>query len=177
MAPFAPEELDALGFAPRGIHAVGEDEGWNVASLLEAFTTTYLPEDILAKVDRASMYNSLEVRAPFLARGFAEYALSLPSRDKIRGFDTKHLFKKLARRHIPAEIVDRPKHGFALPLAQLLRGPLAAPVAALLLDTGSPLRTWFNHAAIARLWTEHLSGARDHRKKIWTLFTLAVAAR
>ena len=110
-----------------------------------------------------------------LARGFAEYALSLPVDDKIRGRETKRLFRLLARRHLPAEIVDRPKHGFAPPLSRLLRGVLAAPVEATLTAANSPLATWFRGDEIARLWSEHRSGARDHRKKLWTLFTLAEA--
>ena len=123
------------------------------------------------------MWNSLEVRAPFLARGFAEYAMSLPSSDKIAGGETKRLFRKLARRHIPAEIIDRPKHGFAVPLAGMLRGALAGRVGDTLLDAGSPLWRWFRRDAVERLWREHQQRRRDHRKRLWTLFTLAVAAR
>src|SRR5262249_43937964 len=122
------------------------------------------------------MYVSLEVRAPFLGRAFAEYAMSLPSRDKIRGLATKHLFRKLALRHIPRDVVERRKHGFAPPLSRLLRGCLRDPVSAALLDCRSPLMDWFDRAEIERLWAAHLAGA-DHRKKIWTLFTLATAAR
>jgi asparagine synthase (glutamine-hydrolysing) len=174
MSPFAPEELDELGVPPPGLTPFGPVSG--VPGLLLAFTATYLPEDILTKVDRASMYNGLEVRAPFLARDFAEYAMSLGVDDKIRGLETKRILRAMARRHIPAAIIDRPKHGFALPLATLLRGPLAGPVEARLLDPASPLRAFCRPAAIERLWREHSDGRRDHRKKIWTLFTLAVAA-
>lgn len=186
MAPFAPEDLAALWRAPPAAGAeddlvaeLGLADGapWSTARLLSLFTRSYLPEDILLKVDRASMWNSLEVRAPFLARGFAEYALSLPSSDKIAGGETKRLFRKLARRHIPAEIIDRPKHGFAVPLAGLLRGTLKVRVGDMLLDPASPLWTWFRRDAVERLWHEHQSRRRDHRKRLWTLFTLAVAAR
>ncbi len=190
MAPFAPEEQDRLWHpAARADSAAARTDpvgdlfaargrpSWTTAELLHLFTTTYLPEDILQKVDRASMAVSLEVRSPFLARDFAEYALALPSNDKIRGLSTKALFRKLALRHIPAEIVARRKHGFAIPLTRLLRGPLAAPVGDTLLEPASPLREWFAQREIERLWREHHSGARDHRKKIWTLFTLATAIR
>jgi asparagine synthase (glutamine-hydrolysing) len=175
MSPFAPEELAELGVPPPANAPFAPVEG--MSGLLRAFTATYLPEDILAKVDRASMYNGLEVRAPFLARDFAEYAMSLPVTDKIRGLQTKRILRVLARRHLPASIVDRPKHGFALPLATLLRGPLAEPVGSRLLDPGSPLRGYCRPAVVERLWQEHALGRRDHRKKLWTLFTLAVAAR
>jgi asparagine synthase (glutamine-hydrolysing) len=188
MAPFAPEELDRL-WRPEvreAARAAAEDpvaelvcgrdgRSWSTAELIRLFVATYLPEDILLKVDRSSMYSSLEVRAPFLARGFAEYAMSLPSRDKIRGLKTKHLFRKLARRYVPRDIVERKKHGFAVPLPRLLRGLLREPVGAALLDHGSPLHAWFEPREIARLWSAHQRGA-DHRKKIWTLYTLATAA-
>jgi asparagine synthase (glutamine-hydrolysing) len=189
MAPFAPEELDRL-WRP-DVRALAEanaedpisdligtrgGRAWSTAELIHLFTSTYLPEDILLKVDRAAMYVSLEVRAPFLGRAFAEYAMSLPSRDKIRGLSTKHLFRKLALRHIPREIVERKKHGFAAPLSRLLRGCLREPVRAALLDSGSPLGEWFDRNEIERLWSAHQAGD-DQRKRIWTLFTLATAAR
>lgn len=188
MAPFAPEELarlwrpDARRVAEActedpvaDLLAAGEPVRWTTAELIRMFVATYLPEDILLKVDRSSMYSSLEVRAPFLGRTFAEYAMSLPSRDKIRGLATKHLFRKLALRHVPREIVERKKHGFAVPLTRLLRGPLRDRVGAALLNSGSPLHQWFHAAEIERLWAEHQCGI-DHRKKIWTLFTLTAAA-
>ena len=188
MAPFAPEELDRLWRhdVRRLAAASAEDpvadllagrDGriWSTAELIRLFVSTYLPEDILLKVDRSSMYSCLEVRAPFLGRAFAEYAMSLPSRDKIRGFSTKHLFRKLAARHVPRDIVERRKHGFAVPLPRLLRGPLREPIGAALLDRGSPLHDWFDRGEIERLWYAHQSGV-DHRKKIWTLYSLAKAA-
>src|SRR6185437_11423207 len=89
---------------------------------------------------------------------------------------TKRLFRKLALRHVPREIVERKKHGFAVPLSRLLRDKLKAPVSHALLDRGSPLHEWFHRKEIERLWSEHQSGYNDHRKKIWTLFTLATAA-
>jgi asparagine synthase (glutamine-hydrolysing) len=73
--------------------------------------------------------------------------------------------------------VEQPKHGFALPLARLLRGPLRERVADVILAANGPLSHWFRHEMIERLWSDHQSGRRDHRKKIWTLFTLATAVR
>jgi len=189
MAPFAPEELDRL-WRPevrRLAEAGAEDpvaelladrngKAWSTAELLRLFVSTYLPEDILLKVDRSSMYTGLEVRAPYLGRAFAEYAMSLPSSDKIRGVTTKRLFRKLAARHLPRDIVTRKKHGFAVPLPRLLRGALREPVGAALLDSSSPLHAWLDRGEIERLWSAHQQGV-DHRKKIWTLYTLAAAAR
>jgi asparagine synthase (glutamine-hydrolysing) len=189
MAPFAPEDLDRLwrqdvrrvaeakAEDPLADLLIGREGGaWSTAELMRLFLSTYLPEDILLKVDRSSMYSSLEVRAPYLGRAFAEYAMSLPSRDKLRGLTTKQIFRRLAARHVPRDIVKRKKHGFAVPLTRLLRGPLRDPVGAALLEGGSPLHAWFDRGEIERIWTAHLSGA-DHRKKIWTLYTLAAAAR
>jgi asparagine synthase (glutamine-hydrolysing) len=188
MAPFAPEELDLL-WRPEARAAAAaslEDpiaerlaargrKPWSTAELIHLFATTYLPEDILHKVDRASMYVSLEVRAPYLGRAFAEYAMSLPSRDKLRGLTTKLLLKKLALRHLPREIVLRPKHGFAVPLARMLRETLKEPVGEALLGEASPLGEWFRRDQVERLWREHQSGTRDHRKKLWSLFCLSTA--
>ncbi|MEE8393284.1 MAG: asparagine synthase (glutamine-hydrolyzing) [Rhodospirillales bacterium] len=140
--------------------------------LLYLFTVTYLAEDILAKVDRASMMNSLEVRAPFLDRAFAEFALSLPSRCKINGTKTKYLLKKLAARHVPRETVYRPKHGFGLPLSDLLRGPLYEPVSGVLMDSDNPAAGWFDRNVIEGYLKEHKEERRDHRKKLWTLYVL-----
>ena len=123
------------------------------------------------------MYASLEVRAPFLGRAFAEEAMRLPSSDKLRGLTTKYLFRKLALRHVPRAIVERKKHGFAVPVAALLRGALKEPVEAALFDASSPLGDWFRRDAIETLWTEHQSGQRDHRKKLWSLYCLAISIR
>lgn len=184
MSPFAPDERaalwrremrpDARPFAFLGrldLAAKG------IEQLMELMTVTYLPGHVLAKVDRASMYNSLEVRAPFLGRDVAEFAMALPAAYKIRGLSTKHLLKRLAVRYVPRDVVYRRKHGFAPPLARLLRGPLAAPVRDVLLDAGNPVAGWFRRDAIERLLAEHAGGRADHRKKLWTLFVLFLVAR
>jgi asparagine synthase (glutamine-hydrolysing) len=187
MAPFADEELARL-WRPEAAPALSAhadpitpllvgrgQKRWSTAELLYVFTQSYLPEDILQKVDRASMYTSLEVRSPYLARKFSEYSLKLPSSDKVNLFASKRLFRKLARRYIPTEIVDRRKHGFAAPIARLLRGKLRVPVGEMILDSHSALREWLQAREIERLWHAHQSGARNHAKKIWTLFCLATA--
>jgi asparagine synthase (glutamine-hydrolysing) len=133
------------------------------------FIVGYLAEDILTKVDRASMYNSLEVRAPFLGREFAEYALSLPRRDKLKGTETKSLLKRMALRHLPESVVRRRKHGFAPPLARMLRGPLKSRIGDVLFDAGNPLAGWFRREEIERYWRDHQRGRRDHHRKLWTL--------
>ena len=149
-----------------------------MSRLLHLFMRTYLAEDVLAKLDRASMYNSLEVRSPLLAREVAEFALSLPVSHKVGVLETKPLLKKLAARMNPRASVYRPKHGFAMPLSSLLRGPLFEPVSDVLLDEGNPLASWFRRDVIEAYLRQHRDGGRDHRKKIWALYILfRVAAR
>src|SRR4029077_4453546 len=108
-------------FAPIDRRAGEAADLAGVDRLLYLFLVTYLPEDILTKTDRASMFNSLEVRAPFLDRRFAEYALSLPTPLKLRGHTKKYILKRLAGRYLPQAIVERKKHGFAVPIGALIR--------------------------------------------------------
>jgi asparagine synthase (glutamine-hydrolysing) len=187
MSPFAHEELariwqpDAAASIPaetdplKQILSGRSQKRWSTAELLYLFTQTYLPEDILQKVDRASMYASLEVRSPYLASNFAEYGLKLPSSDKVGLFSSKRLFRKLACRYLPKETVYRKKHGFAAPLARLLRGELQSPVGETILAAQSPLREWLQAREMERLWAAHQSGKRNYAKKIWTLFCLATS--
>lgn len=132
----------------------------------------YLPDDILTKVDRAAMYNSLEVRSPYLEHKFSEYVLSLPMKDKLTGFDSKVLLKKLALRYLPNEIVTRKKHGFALPIANLIRGAFKDRIEMVLFDQNNPVYDWFCKGVIKSYWNEHQELRRNHGKKIWTLYTL-----
>lgn len=151
-------------------HELNEND--SLSTLLYLFTKTYLPDDILTKVDRASMYNSLEVRAPFLSKNFSEYVLSLPGKDKLRGDCGKYLLKKLAERYLPSEIIHRKKHGFAIAVDELIRTKLKTRFESVLFDDSNPIVHWFNKKYIHDLWDEHQSTKRDHRKKIWTLYTL-----
>jgi len=148
-----------------------------VERLQYLFCRLYLANDILTKVDRASMYHSLEVRAPFLARPLAEFAFSLPREMKLRGLETKRILRHLGRRWLPPEIAGRAKHGFALPVAGLIRGHLAEPIAETLRDRSNPVAELFSGAAIARLLDEHRTRRRDHRKRIWSLYCLFLFAR
>jgi asparagine synthase (glutamine-hydrolysing) len=173
-----PDDADATTFAPihdlirRGLPAEP------LSRLLQLFLQTYLAEDILVKTDRAAMMNGLEVRSPFLARTFAEFAIGLPGHWKLRGLRGKYLLKKLAARLVPPDTVYRPKHGFALPLAELLRTLFFETVRGRLLDRGNPVAAWFNAPIIETLLAEHRGGRRDHAKKLWTLYILfCVAAR
>ena len=191
MAPFAPEDLAALwrrsalpdealacAFAPIDRCAAEAARLSAVDLLLHLFLVTYLPDDILIKTDRAAMFNSLEVRAPFLDRRFAEYACALPTGLKLRGGTRKYILKRLARRYLPPAIVERKKHGFAVPIGGLIRTLFRERCRDVLLSQGNPAADWFNRAALEELIDEHLAGERDHGKKLWSLYILfAVAAR
>lgn len=149
-----------------------------VERLAYQILTTYLPEDILAKTDRASMFNSLEVRAPFLSRDLAEYSFSLPARLKLRRGTRKYILKRLARRYLPERIVHRKKHGFAVPIGSLIRTLFWTRCQDVLMSTGNPVAGWFERAAIEALLAEHASRRADHGKRLWALYILfSVAGR
>jgi asparagine synthase (glutamine-hydrolysing) len=185
MAPFGPADMvglwrrsalprDALAeaFAPIDRYAAEAAGLSPVDLLLYLFLVTYLPEDILTKTDRASMFNSLEVRSPFLDRAVAEYACSLPLPLKLAGRDRKIVLKRLAARYLPAAIVARKKHGFAVPIGALIRDLFWERCADLLLSRSNPVAPWFERAEIERLLQEHRAGRRDHGKKLWALYVL-----
>lgn len=170
--PVADEELLAVIAERLSYH--GSVDRLHQLQLL--FLALYLPDNILTKVDRASMLNSLEVRAPFLSEAMADFALSLPANLKLRGRQTKWILRRVAARYLPREIVSRPKHGFALPVAALLRGELKERVADRLLDSGNPAAGLFQRDYISRLLDEHIAARRDHRKRLWNLYMLFVFA-
>ncbi|MGH9960519.1 MAG: asparagine synthase (glutamine-hydrolyzing), partial [Pyrinomonadaceae bacterium] len=132
-------------------------------------TKLYLAEDILTKVDRASMAVSLEVRAPFLDRRVAEFAASLPSSYKLRGGQTKFILKRAAAPLLPSFVTRRPKKGFGVPVAEWLKGKLR-PLARDLLSPERVKRAGvFNSDYITQLQDEHERGVANHRKLLWTL--------
>ncbi len=130
---------------------------------------TYLPGDILTKVDRASMANSLEVRVPLLDHSFVEWVARLPSRLKLHGPEGKYIFKAALEPHVSKAILYRPKQGFAVPLAAWFRGPLRQHVrerlcGSVLCDSGL-----FDMATIGTLLDQHQSAVRDHSAALWSL--------
>ncbi|MFO0957742.1 MAG: asparagine synthase C-terminal domain-containing protein [Isosphaeraceae bacterium] len=133
------------------------------------YQQTYLAEDILTKVDRASMAYGLEVRAPFLDSTLVDRVEALPAHYKFGGGRTKRLLKRAVAGRLPTSIIGRRKKGFGIPAARWLRGPLGPLLDRLL--GGAALRTQgiFRTEAVARLIGEHRAGSRDHRKPLWTL--------
>jgi asparagine synthase (glutamine-hydrolysing) len=130
---------------------------------------TYLVGDILTKVDRASMANSLEVREPLLDHRLMEWLSTLPPALKLRGREGKYLFKKALEPHLPNEILYRPKMGFAVPLASWFRGPLKARVEAAVLGPVLADSGYFNPRFLREMVDEHRSGARDYSVPLWSL--------
>lgn len=146
--------------------------------LLATDLKTYLVDDLLVKMDIASMANSLETRSPLLDQEVVDFAAHLPERFKLgpRG-EQKYLLKKLARRHVPAENIDRRKMGFGVPVGQWLRSSLNSVAEDALLGDRASARGLFDPRVIKRLWHEHQSGTRDRTLPLWTLFMLELWQR
>jgi asparagine synthase (glutamine-hydrolysing) len=130
---------------------------------------TYLPEDVLTKVDRMSMAHSIESRVPLLDNEVIAFAASLPASIKIRDGRRKHVLKEVAARLLPRDLIDRPKQGFGVPLGVWFRGNLRELFVDTLSARGSATGVYFQPAFVKRLLDEHLSGRRDHTLRLWQL--------
>lgn len=130
---------------------------------------SYLPDDILCKVDRASMAVSLEARVPFLDHRVAEVAARIPLGLKARGPTGKHILRQLLYRQVPAQLFDRPKAGFAVPVGEWIRGPLRAWAEELLDPVQMASEGWFDPGVVRRRWSDHLSGRRDSTQALWAV--------
>ena len=187
MAVFSRAELETL-YQPEWAAALEEDQregpGEVADPIAEAFAAaqatdpaeaamevdvnTYLPGDLLVKVDIATMAHSLEARCPLLDHRLMEFAASLPADYKLRGSTGKWILKEAARGWVPDAVLDRPKMGFGVPVAAWLRTDLRPLVRDLLTDATARNRGWFQPAAVDRLLAEHDAGA-DHGARIWAL--------
>jgi asparagine synthase (glutamine-hydrolysing) len=151
------------GHSPRGsVHDV-------VNNIMRLDMTTYLPDDLLVKSDRASMAASLEVRLPFLAYPLVEFALKLPPELKVHGLTTKYLLKKAVAPYLPEYIMKRPKKGFGIPVAKWLRNEFRPVVDELLGESFIKRQGIFQWPYVNRLVQEHMSQKADRRKELWTL--------
>jgi asparagine synthase (glutamine-hydrolysing) len=170
--------VDALVGGDHDIYAAAraryrEGQGNHLERVLYQDVGLYMCHSVLAKVDRASMAASLEVRAPLLDTAFAEYAASLPLSYKLHGRTSKYILKKLAYRYLPARIVERPKKGFGMPIARWLREDLRTLAHDVLLDPrGLAASGRLHRPVVERMLREHAEGRVDHRQRLWTLLVL-----
>lgn len=135
---------------------------------------SYLPDDLLVKVDIASMANSLEARSPFLDHRLIEFAASIPANQRMPRYSTKELLKHSLRKVLPDEILFAPKQGFSVPLGAWFRGELNQFAKQMLLDPQSRILKLIKSESIRRLLGEHERGRVDHGSRIWSLLTLAI---
>jgi len=130
---------------------------------------SYLPDDILCKVDRASMGVSLETRTPFLDPDVIKLSTRLPMHMKIRDGQGKWALRQVLYQHVPQKIIDRPKAGFAIPIGLWLRGPLREWAEELLSCERLIEDGLFNVNLIRKTWAEHLSGSSDWTPRLWSI--------
>jgi asparagine synthase (glutamine-hydrolysing) len=138
-----------------------------IAQMMAIDTLTYLPDDILCKVDRAAMSVSLETRVPFLDTEVIETAARIPMHMKIQNKEGKLPLRAILSKYVPDNLIDRPKSGFAIPIGEWLRGPLRIWAESLLDESSMNQRGLLNFQPINNMWLEHLSGKRDWTSKLW----------
>lgn len=148
-----------------------------LSQLLYVDLKTWLANDILVKVDRMSMANSLEVRSPLLDHKVIEFAATVPPDLKYRGRTSKYLLKRHLEGRVPRSVIYRPKQGFEIPLAEWLRNDLRGIGEDLLVSRGSLGRRYLRPERVWRLWLEHQRGIRDHSSQLWALMVLELWLR
>jgi len=174
---FGPRDRDALLAVPERtrpeqavIDRFAGYEGLPVVSRqMRVDLHTYLPEDVLVKVDRMSMAHSIESRVPLLDHPLVEFALRLPLTAKLRAGERKFLLRRVAARLLPQAVLTKRKQGFAVPIGHWFRGRLREAFGDVLHAPRTRQRGYFNAAAVDRLLEEHLSGRRDHELRLWQL--------
>ena len=132
-------------------------------------TITYLPGDILTKVDRASMATSLEARVPFLDHNVIEYAWTLPMSAKLKNGQTKWALRQVLEKHVPKTLIDRPKMGFGVPIEYWLSGPLRDWAETLLNESRLKKEGFFEVSMVRKMWVEHCTGRRRWHSQLWTI--------
>ena len=160
----SPEELSMAIF--------DETDGEGLDAALNLDLSLYLPDDLLVKIDIASMAVGLEVRAPMVDHEFVEFVARLPTRFKRSGLSTKVILRKAMKGILPKHILNRPKRGFAVPLDHWFRGQLKDLIRDTLLSQCSTGRGYFNRDVIEAMIDAHISGRADHQNELWALLML-----
>ncbi len=146
----------------------------HLSSLLYLDTKTYLVDDILTKVDRMSMANSLEVRVPLLDHKLVEFIATIPPDYKLKGKIGKYIFKKTMAPYLPDDILHRKKRGFGLPVGTWLRNELREFASDILFSNKSQNRGLFNKGCIQKIWKDHQNGTRNHTHHLWSLLIFEI---
>jgi asparagine synthase (glutamine-hydrolysing) len=154
-------------------HFTAAPAGDTLGGMITADVGTILPDDFLVKVDRASMAHGLEVRPPLLDHELLELAARIPSRWKVRQGQTKWIFKELCRSRLPAEVIDRPKHGFEMPIDGWLRGPLREVFESAVLSPHGQVAELVDQTTARSLYSAHVRGTGRHGAVLWSLLVLA----
>jgi asparagine synthase (glutamine-hydrolysing) len=152
---------------------------WRLASgadvldtMLEVDATTYLPGDLITKIDIATMAHGLEARSPLLDHELMEFAASIPAGFKVRGREKKWILREALRGWLPDDILDRPKQGFTVPVGTWFRNELHEQLTDVLLDRETLGRGYFRPDAVQSLIARHRDGVADESKRLWALFML-----
>jgi asparagine synthase (glutamine-hydrolysing) len=168
----SPEDI-VIGGAEPPTPLTSDSSGrnsWNlVTRLMYLDLISYLPDDILVKVDRATMAVGLESRAPFLDHRIAEFALSLPFRMKVRDGESKWVLRRVLEKYVPSNLIERPKMGFGVPIDRWLRGPLKQWAGDLLSPARLEREGYLRPEEITKKWREHQAGTRNWHHLLWTV--------
>ena len=149
----------------------------NIESIMMHDLLKYLPDDILTKVDRASMGVGLETRMPFLDHRVVEFAWSLPLQYKLSGYQEKWIIRQAVSRYLPSKLIERPKMGFSVPLAQWLRGPLKDWANDLLSQSNLTQNAYFEPDSVRKKWKAHLSGQANWEHQLWGILMFQLWSR
>jgi asparagine synthase (glutamine-hydrolysing) len=174
LATFWHGDFPLVGYGENSADSVLDDGVWQLdwpfaEQMMLADTLTYLPDDILVKVDRAAMAVSLETRAPFLDHRLFEFVWSLPLEYRIRDKQSKALLRELLYRHVPRSLIERPKSGFALPIGQYLRGPLRDWAESMLDPARLRQEGYFDVGRVRTAWDQHCSGRFNRQYELWSI--------
>lgn len=176
MVALLSKDFYAAGAESTFISQFASGDASSFDRMIRSDLKAYLPGDLLVKVDIATMANSLELRSPMLDVNVVEWGISLPRKYKIKGFETKHILKDVARSLVPSNLIDRPKMGFGIPRAEWLRTDMREILIDTLTDQSASQRGWFNQSEVKKTIDLHMSGT-DKDQILWPMLMLELWAR